>query len=246
MQSAQLWELGCLIHECTEELHDLQTQHRSPCQCTATEESLCFFLNRTIGVCICATTEMSTTLNTNCAPRCTITGMSRTGPRTAPEETRRSAHSLHCGYPSLRNLGHRIAGNCHCMITRTYTTEEEVHDAARPAPPPTQPLPSHHHHRRRLQATACHRLPLLDDGSWSNLLTLPSKRQCWRDHPCHRVHQPSEKALSMMRRSRGRAAQRPRQGKCCCLMFVVFVVCCVLWVVVVVSECVFNVCMSTT
>ena len=95
------------------------------------------------------------------------------------------------------------------MITGTYTTEEEVHDAARPAPPPTQPLPSHHHHRRHL--TACHRLPLLDDGSWSNLLTLRSKRQCWRDHPCHRVHQPSEKALSVMRRSRGRAAQRPRR-----------------------------------
>ena len=29
---------------------------------------------------------------------------------------------------------------------------------------------------------------LLDDGSWSNLFTLPLKRQCWRTHPCHRVH----------------------------------------------------------
>ena len=105
MQSAQLWELDCGLHECT--------KHCTICKPNINHlvnvlqlKNLYVFLERgTIGICICATTEMSTTLNTNCAPRCTKTVMSRTGPRTAPEETQRSAHSLHCGYPSLnRNI----------------------------------------------------------------------------------------------------------------------------------------------
>ena len=35
----QLWELGCLLHVCTQEVLDLHHKRRPPCQCTATGES---------------------------------------------------------------------------------------------------------------------------------------------------------------------------------------------------------------
>ena len=40
--TAQLWELDCLLHDCTEYCTTCKPKYRSPCQCTATEESLCF------------------------------------------------------------------------------------------------------------------------------------------------------------------------------------------------------------
>ena len=40
--TVQLWELGCLLHDCTEYCTTCKPKYRSPCQCTATEESLCF------------------------------------------------------------------------------------------------------------------------------------------------------------------------------------------------------------
>ena len=39
---------------------DLHNRHQSPCQCTATGESR-WKLNRTMGICLCAMTRMSTT-----------------------------------------------------------------------------------------------------------------------------------------------------------------------------------------
>ena len=55
-KTAQLWEIGCLLHVCTRKLQDLHDPRRPPCQCTATGESLW----ETQGICICATTGMST------------------------------------------------------------------------------------------------------------------------------------------------------------------------------------------
>ena len=106
MHSAQLWELDCLLHEYTENCTTCKPNIDHLINVLQLKNLYVFLKRGTIGICICATTEMSTTLKHElCAPRCTITGLSRTGPRAAPEETRRSAHSLHCGYPSLnRNI----------------------------------------------------------------------------------------------------------------------------------------------
>ena len=55
-KTAQLWENVCLLHVCTRKLQDLHDPRRPPCQCTATGESLW----ETKGICICATTGMTT------------------------------------------------------------------------------------------------------------------------------------------------------------------------------------------
>ena len=75
----QLWELDCLLTDCTRELAGpAQQRHRAPCQWTATGES-----QWSAG--LDQGTVMSTTFT------CTITGISRTSPRTAPGEFPRSA-----------------------------------------------------------------------------------------------------------------------------------------------------------
>ena len=65
LQRLQLWELGCLLHACTRELdrHNKDIDHLVNVQQLEN-------LWRTMGICLCATTEMSTT----CA-----TGMSSDG-----------------------------------------------------------------------------------------------------------------------------------------------------------------------
>ena len=99
------------------------------------------------------------------------------------------------------------------------TEEELLEDAARPAPPPYPRQAAHH--RRRLPATpatACRFLTEFDQAIPENAGKLgthvgdsPEKHALKSQHLL-RVHwPPSEKALSMMRRTRGRTAQRPRQ-----------------------------------
>ena len=191
LNGLQLCELDYLLHDCTEYcrtckpnivhlVNVLQLKNLYDFLNRGTKRNLHLRHDRDVDD--LDTTEL-------CNWRCTITGMSRNGPRAEPEESRRPAAQFTLWVPV-----------CRCMITGTYTTEEEVHDAAPPplphrlpptppAPPPRNPAPAKPPTPPPPPppATACHIGLLHDEGSWSNLFTLPLKRQCWRDHPCHRV-----------------------------------------------------------
>ena len=82
----QLWELDCLLH-CTRELAGpaRQTSNTLPMNCNW-RISMVFRTGKTKGNCICATTEMSTTLTTRTAQLALHNNLHvKPGPKAAPE-----------------------------------------------------------------------------------------------------------------------------------------------------------------
>ena len=60
MQSAQLWELDCLLHECTENCTTCQPNIDHLVNVLQRKNLYVFLKRGTIGICLCATTGMST------------------------------------------------------------------------------------------------------------------------------------------------------------------------------------------
>ena len=84
-----------------------------------------------------------------------------------------------------------------CPGERTTKTSTETTTASSP-----HPAPPSHRHRRRDPTTASPACLLLDGGCWRYLSTLRLKGQCWPTSTPSASTVPSEKAVSVTRRSR--------------------------------------------
>ena len=112
-QELQLWELGCLLHDCTREL-DWHNKDIDNLVHVQQLESLW----RTRGICICATTGMSTTWpkhSTSC--NCGISTVSHNSARICWTCTTHIDHLVNVLQENLSGFVNRTMGICLCATT---------------------------------------------------------------------------------------------------------------------------------